>query len=368
MPPAALTPIPGPTVRRISSTSWAGAPPRAKPGEGLTKWAPAGRAHQQARTFSSSVRSAHSRMTFTSAPPVPKLRDAARTTPRMSCSTSSSSPDLSAPTLMTISISCAPSFTASSVSAAFTVASVAPRGKPTTVQTFTGVSRRAAAAVATQVGFTTTVAKPNCFASAQSLRISSRVASGLSRVWSISAATSAGIWERPGPAARRQAPAATTLRALSAQVSTQRVSQPGQTSSSMPSPRSSPRGRPPRAGKISRVTASIRISSSCSVIAASGLDRGEDADVRQVAVALAVVEPVTDHESVGNLEADVVHRDFLEAAGGLVEERGDLERLGLARLQDAVEVVEGQAGVEDVFDDDDVQALDGVVEVLGDAG
>ena len=42
MPPAAFTPMPGPTTRRMSATSWAVAPPGPKPVDVLTKSAPAG--------------------------------------------------------------------------------------------------------------------------------------------------------------------------------------------------------------------------------------------------------------------------------------------------------------------------------------
>ncbi len=75
------------------------------------------------------------------------------------------------------------------------------------------------------------------------------------------------------------------------------------------------------------------------------------------------------------MEADVVGFDGDEAALGLVEAGGDFERRGLVLQHQAAEVAEGQAGVEDVFDEDDVLAFDGVVDVLdeldgagGDAG
>ena len=58
-----------------------------------------------------------------------------------------------------------------------------------------------------------------------------------------------------------------------------------------------------------------------------GVDlRLEDADVAQVPVQLAVVEPVADDELVGDREADVVDRDLDQAAGGLVEQGADPER------------------------------------------
>jgi hypothetical protein len=102
---------------------------------------------------------------------------------------------------------------------------------------------------------------------------------------------------------------------------------------------------------------------------------GEEADVLYAAVALGVVHAVADDEVIWDLEGDVVGLDWNEAAGGLVETGGDLERCGLVLKHEAAEVGEGEAGVEDVFDDDDVLALDGVVDVLdeldgagGDAG
>ncbi len=82
-PPAALTPISGPTTRRISATSAAVAPPGPKPVDVFTKSAHAARAITHAFTFSSSVRSAASMMTLAI---VPRVWHAA-TTPAMSRST-----------------------------------------------------------------------------------------------------------------------------------------------------------------------------------------------------------------------------------------------------------------------------------------
>jgi len=62
---------------------------------------------------------------------------------------------------------------------------VAPRGKPTTVQTRASEPRSWSAHRATQVGLTQTVAKPCSRASAHSCSICARVASGLSSVWSM---------------------------------------------------------------------------------------------------------------------------------------------------------------------------------------
>src|SRR5665213_253194 len=91
---------------------------------------------------------------------------------------------------------------------------------------------------------------------------------------------------------------------------------------------------------------------------------GHDADVFDAAVALGVVHAVTDDEAVGDFEADVVGLDGDEAALVLVETSCDLERGRLVLQHQVAEVAEGEAGVEDVLDDDDVLAFDGVVDVL----
>ena len=64
IPPAALTPIVGPTVLRIKATSLTVAPPVENPVEVLTKSALASFASLQARTISSSLSKQHSRITF----------------------------------------------------------------------------------------------------------------------------------------------------------------------------------------------------------------------------------------------------------------------------------------------------------------
>ena len=66
------------------------------------------------------------------------------------------------------------------------------------MHTRTSLPRSISAACDTFQGFTQTEAKPNCSASPQILRISSRVASGFSSVWSIRRAISASIGPTAG--------------------------------------------------------------------------------------------------------------------------------------------------------------------------
>src|SRR5688572_7369921 len=56
-------------------------------------------------------------------------------------------------------------------------------------------------------------------------------------------------------------------------------------------------------------------------------------DVREVAIALVVVEPVADREPVRDLEADVANRQVHTPSLRLGQQRADLERGRLARLQ-----------------------------------
>ncbi len=92
----------------------------------------------------------------------------ASATPRMSRSTAAKSPDLSAPTWMTMSISVAPWAIACRVSATLVSVVVAPRGKPTTVHTDTPVAANNSDAVATWTGFRQTLANWKRAASRQS--------------------------------------------------------------------------------------------------------------------------------------------------------------------------------------------------------
>ena len=102
---------------------------------------------------------------------------------------------------------------------------------------------------------------------------------------------------------------------------------------------------------------------------------GKEANVGDVPVNFGVVHAVADDEAVGDGEAYVIGFDGDKAAVGFVEAGGDFQRGGAVLQHEAPKVAEGEAGVEDVFYQDDVLAFDGVVDVLdeldsagGDAG
>src|SRR5271166_1208118 len=57
--------------------------------------------------------------------------------------------------------------------------------------------------------------------------------------------------------------------------------------------------------------------------------RRHQADIRQIAIALGEVHPVTDDKQVGDGESDVIGFDLLHAPRGLVEQRGNAQRLGM---------------------------------------
>src|SRR5436190_7740111 len=90
------------------------------------------------------------------------------------------------------------------------------------------------------------------------------------------------------------------------------------------------------------------------------------AHVGQVPVSLGEIEPVPDHEPVGDLEADVAdgHVDFAPIRLG--QESADLQAGRLAGLEVPHQVRECQPRIDDVLDDKDVAALDVDVQVLED--
>ena len=90
--------------------------------------------------------------------------------------------------------------------------------------------------------------------------------------------------------------------------------------------------------------------------------------VGQVAVALLEIEAVSHEELVGHREAHVADGHVLDqAAIRTVEERHGRQRGGIAEGERLAEVVERQAGVDDVLDDQDVAAGDLRVEILEEA-
>ena len=88
-------------------------------------------------------------------------------------------------------------------------------------------------------------------------------------------------------------------------------------------------------------------------------------DVGEVAVALVEVEAVADEVLVRNGEADVAHCEVLhQPPVGTVEERHRREGVRIPQEQRLAQVVEGEAGIDDVLDDEHVAPVNTGVEVL----
>jgi len=87
--------------------------------------------------------------------------------------------------------------------------------------------------------------------------------------------------------------------------------------------------------------------------------------IGQVAVALLEIEPVAHEELVGHREAHVADGHILhQSAIGAVEEGHGGQGGGVAEGERLAEVVEREACVDDVLDDQDVAARDLRVQVL----
>src|SRR5882762_259794 len=92
----------------------------------------------------------------------------------------------------------------------------------------------------------------------------------------------------------------------------------------------------------------------------------EDPDEGNVAVLVAVVEPVAHHEAVLDLEPEVVDGDPGPRPRRLVQQRAQLHGRGPAGGEVVEQVPHGESGIDDVLDDQDVLGLDGLGEVAGD--
>src|SRR5207248_5235774 len=90
----------------------------------------------------------------------------------------------------------------------------------------------------------------------------------------------------------------------------------------------------------------------------------QHADIREITVALGIVEPVADDEAVGDAKAEVIagHLDLPRLA--LDEQAADSHAGGPPSSQVAEDVLQGHPGVNDVFHDQDVLVGYRLVEVL----
>ena len=70
-----------------------------------------------------------------------------------------------------------------------------------------------------------------------------------------------------------------------------------------------------------------------------------------------MIEAVADDEFIFDLESDIFHLHVDLAAARLTEQAGRSQALRVARAKDVLEIRQREAGVDDVFDDDDVAAL-----------
>src|SRR5699024_10675601 len=125
-------------------------------------------------------------------------------------------------------------------------------------------------------------------------------------------------------------------------------------------------------GAVLRPAAGSRVPAAGGVLTAgtgcaSAVDvRGQGRDEGHVPVALRVVESVADHELVGHVEAHVLHVDVDLRGLRLPQHRADLDGGRAAGLEVGEQPRQGQAGVDDVLDDEDVLVLQVRIEVLED--
>ena len=77
-----------------------------------------------------------------------------------------------------------------------------------------------------------------------------------------------------------------------------------------------------------------------------------------------VIEAVADDELVLDLESDIFHLDVDLAAARLAQQAGRAQRFRVARAKHVLQVAQCQARIDDVFDDNDVAALERRVEVF----
>ena len=93
----------------------------------------------------------------------------------------------------------------------------------------------------------------------------------------------------------------------------------------------------------------------------------QNADIGQVAIALGVVEAVSNDESVRALKAHVLAIDFGLLGVLLLQKRRNGDRCGIARLKHAKQVLQREARIDNIFRDNHVAAFDVRCEVFQNA-
>ena len=84
------------------------------------------------------------------------------------------------------------------------------------------------------------------------------------------------------------------------------------------------------------------------------------ADVWQIAIALGIIHAVADDEEVRNREANIIGFNLLQAARRLVEQGSNAQALGFLLQKEFAQIAQGQTGVENVFNDQNILALNRV--------
>ena len=77
----------------------------------------------------------------------------------------------------------------------------------------------------------------------------------------------------------------------------------------------------------------------------------QNADKRQIAVDLAVIEAIADDELIRHLETYVVEGDIYHSSGPLIQEGTDFEAGWVPGAKVVSYVVEGAPGIYDIFND-----------------
>src|SRR5438876_12166448 len=94
--------------------------------------------------------------------------------------------------------------------------------------------------------------------------------------------------------------------------------------------------------------------------AVSGL---EDGNVRQISILLRVVETIANDKTILDGEADVFDLDVDLAARWFAEQARRPEGAWIACAENLLQVGEGEAGIDDVLDDDDIFPVERCIEI-----
>src|ERR1700679_728992 len=90
----------------------------------------------------------------------------------------------------------------------------------------------------------------------------------------------------------------------------------------------------------------------------------KEPDIGDIPIPLRIIHTITNHKLIWDLETDIVGLNRNKPTLRLIKARRNLQRSRLVLQEKLAQIAEGETSVENIFDDDDMLALDRHIQVF----